>query len=154
VAANAGRDISMLTGTHGVVAPPLHHPRVRLPEADEILNGAVPNPENDEVGRLRARVQTRSGDAIGELRARLELARAELEHGNEEAARREANLAVQTSESSPAARAMIRSLQTGRTELNDQIAHVEKLIGSATRSITRADWLCEKARLLEARDGV
>ena len=133
-AANAARDISMLTGTHGVVAPPLQRPRVRLPEPDEIHPGAAPNAD-EEVGRLRARVAARTGDAVNELRARLELARAELDRGHEDAARREASLAAGVSESSPAAHAMLRGLLVGRSDVNEQLTHVEKLVAAARKGL-------------------
>jgi tetratricopeptide (TPR) repeat protein len=153
-AAHGARDVAMLTGTHGVVAPPLQRPRVRLPQPDEIHPGAVANSEAEDVARLRARVATFSGDPVGELRARLELARAELERGFEEGARKEAAVAAQVGESSPAAHAMLRSLLVGRAEVSEQLHHVDRLVAAATRPSTRADWLCERARLLEARDGV
>lgn len=153
-AAQGARDVSMLTGTHGVVAPPLQRPRARLPDPGEIHPGAVANSEAEEVGRLRARVSTFSGDLVGELRARLELARAELDRGFDEGARKEAAIAAQVNENSPAAHAMLRSLLIGRAEVNEQLLHVDRLIATATRPSTRADWLCERARLLEARDGV
>ena len=154
-AANAARDVSMLTGTHGVVAPPLQRPRVRLPEPDEIQPGAVANPDDEELGRLRARIATRQGgsDPIGELRARLELARAELDRAHDDAAKKEASVALQVNDS-PAAHAMLRALAAGRTDVNEQLSHVDKLAAAASRPTTRADWLCERARLLEARDGV
>ncbi|MFO0742838.1 MAG: tetratricopeptide repeat protein [Labilithrix sp.] len=153
-AAHGARDVSMLTGTHGVVAPPLQRPRARLPEPDEIHPGAVASSEAEEVGRLRALVSTRAGDSVGELRARLELARAEVERGYDEGARKEATIAAQVNDASPAAHAMLRALLVGRSEVNEQLHHVDRLVSAATRPSTRADWLCERARLLEARDGV
>lgn len=153
-AAHGARDVSMLTGTHGVVAPPLERPRARLPEPDEIRPGAVPNPEAEEVGRLRARVANLAGDPVSEMRGRLELARAELDRGNDDGARKEASLAAQINDASPAAHAMLRALLVGRSEVNEQLLHVDRLVAAATRPSTRADWLCERARLLEARDGV
>lgn len=153
-AAHAARDVSMLTGTHGVVAPPLQRPRARLPEPDEIHPGAVASSEAEEVGRLRALVTNRAGDPVGELRARLELARAELERGYDDGARKEATVAAQVNDASPAAHAMLRALLIGRSEVSEQLLHVDRLVAAATRPSTRADWLCERARLLEAKDGV
>src|SRR4051794_1286003 len=90
IAAAAGaQNIAMLTGTHGVVTPPLQRPRARLPAPEEIHPGALPDPDDAELGRLRAFVAARSkgGDPVGEHRARLELARAELDRGRLDAAR-------------------------------------------------------------------
>ena len=42
MAAASAQNILMLTGTHGVISPPLMQPRARLPMADEIHPGAHP----------------------------------------------------------------------------------------------------------------
>src|SRR5512134_3726888 len=75
-AATSAQNIAMLTGTHGVVSPPLARPRARLPSPEEIHPGALPHPDDAEVGRLRAFVSaaTVKGEPIAEMRARLELA--------------------------------------------------------------------------------
>src|SRR5262245_19122344 len=86
-AAASAQNTAMLTGTHGVISPPLMRPHVRLPSAEEIRAGALPDPDDAELGRLRAFVTVRVGDPVGEARARLELARAELDRGHVDAAR-------------------------------------------------------------------
>ncbi|HVJ92285.1 MAG TPA: hypothetical protein VM580_20940, partial [Labilithrix sp.] len=148
------QDIAMLTGTFGVVSAPLRHPRVRLPTEAQIHPGAASDTEDAELGRLRAVVAARSGDSVGELRARLELARAELERGHVDAARKEAEAAAQAFAHSPAAHAMLRSLRSGREDIDEQLPHVSELISQSAHTGQSADWLCERARLLEARDGV
>jgi cellulose synthase operon protein C len=153
-AAASAQNIAMLTGTHGVVSPPLQRPRARLPAAEEIHAGALPDPDDAELGRLRASVAARTGDPIGELRARLELARAELDRGKIDAAKKEAEAAAQVREHAPAAHAMLRGLLLGRADIDAQLAHVSELVALATTEGVRADWSCERARLLEARDGV
>ncbi len=153
-AATSAQTVTMLTGTHGVVSPPLARPRARLPSPEEIHLGALPHPDDDEIGRLRAFVSARANDPVGEMRARLELARAELDKGHPDAALREAKAAAETCEHAPAAHAMLRALLLGRKDVNEQLAHVAHLAAHAGRDTTRADWLCERARLLEARDGV
>ncbi|MDF2691831.1 MAG: Exonuclease SbcC, partial [Labilithrix sp.] len=153
-AAASAQNIAMLTGTHGVVSPPLLRPRARLPGADEIHAGALPDPDDTELGRLRAFVAARSGEPVGELRARLELARSESERGRIDAARKEAEAAAQVREHCAAAHAMLRGLYAGRADVDRQLVHVSELVAQATSDSIRADWSCERARLLEARDGV
>jgi tetratricopeptide (TPR) repeat protein len=153
-AATAAQNIAMLTGTHGVVSPPLVRPRARLPSPEELHLGALPHPDDPELGRLRAFVSARANDPVGEMRARLELARAELDRDHPDSARREAKAAAEVCDHAPAAHAMLRALLLGRSDINEQLAHVSQLVAHAGRASTRADWLCERARLLEARDGV
>lgn len=153
-AAASAQHIAMLTGTHGVVSPPLQHARARLPSPEEIAPGALPAPDDVELGRLRAFVTAREGDAVSEARARLELARAELDRGRADAARTEATIAAERSPHAPAAHALLRALLLGREHVDAQLAHVSALAAAAAGQATRADWLCERARLLEARDGV
>lgn len=153
-AAASAQNIAMLTGTHGVVSPPLLRPRARLPRPDEIHLGAPASSDDAELDRLRAFVAARSGDPVGALRARLELARAELERGHTSAALAEATAALEAREHAPAAHAMLRALRLGRGEIDAQLGHVDELAARASSEAIRADWLCERARLLEARDGV
>ncbi|MBX3224213.1 MAG: tetratricopeptide repeat protein [Labilithrix sp.] len=154
-AAASAQNIAMLTGTHGVVSPPLLRPRARLPRPDEIHAGASPAESDDaELGRLRAFVAAKTGDPVGELRARLELARAELARGRSDAAVEEATAAAQVREHAPAAHAMLRALRLGRGDVDAQLAHVAELVARASSESTRADWSCERARLLEAKSGV
>jgi tetratricopeptide (TPR) repeat protein len=158
-AAATAQNIAMLTGTHGVVSPPLTRPRARLPAPEEIHPGALPDPDDAELGRLRAFVTARSNaapvsDPVGELRARLELAHAELDRGRLDAARKEAANAALVCAHAPAAHAMLRALHLGRAKLEEQLAEVSHLVDHAANERSRADWLCERARLLEARDGV
>lgn len=153
-AATSAHNIAMLTGTHGVVSPPLMRPRARLPLPDEIHSGAPAHPDDQEIGRLRAFVSARSIEPVAEMRARLELARAELDRAHLEEALNEAKIAAEICDHAPAAHAMLRSLLLGRGELDQQLTHVSRLVSHAATASTRADWLCERARLLEARDGV
>jgi cellulose synthase operon protein C len=153
-AATSAQNIAMLTGTHGVVSPPLARPRARLPSAEEIHPGAFPHPDDAEIGRLRAFVSARSGEPVGEMRARLELARAELHRDNVEAARKEATAASETTSHAPAARAMLRSLLSSRENIDAQLSQVTQLAVHAASERSRADWLCERARLIEAKDGI
>ena len=155
-AANA-RSITMLTGTHGVVSMPIDRPRVRLPSPAEVLGeGAKPEAregDDEATARARARVAVMAAgtDSIGELRARLELSRARLEAGDEEGARAEATAAASVVGHAPAAHAMLRSLSSGRTSIDAQLAHVEHLRAHAVDDRARADWLVERGRLLEAK---
>jgi len=153
-AAASAQNIAMLTGTHGVISPPLLRPRARLPLPNEIHPGALPDPDHAELGRLRAFVAARTGEPVGELRARLELARAELDRGNAVAARKEAAAAVRACDHAPAAHALLRALLLGRDDIDEQLSHVSELAAHAARASTRADWLSERARLLEAKSGV
>ena len=159
-AAASAQNIAMLTGTHGVISPPLLRPRARLPRPEEIHEGSLaPSddlapPDDVELGRVRALVAARSGDPVGELRARLELARAELERGRASAALAEATAALALRDHAPAAHAMLRDLRLGRSDIDAQLAHVDALAGQAPSDAVRADWLCERARLLEAQGGV
>ena len=153
-AAASAQNIAMLTGTHGVISAPLLRPRARLPLPNEIHPGALPDPDDAELGRLRAFVAARTGDPVGELRARLELARAELDRGHAAAARKEAEAAAGACDHAPAAHAMLRAMLLGREDVDAQLAHVSQLAADAARQSTRADWLCERARLLEAKSGV
>lgn len=155
-AANA-RSITMLTGTHGVVSMPIDRPRVRLPSPDEIIGEAgkaeVREGDDEATARARARVAVMAAgtDSIGELRARLELARARLEAGDMEGAHAEATSAAAVVGHAPTAHAMLRSLASGRTHIDAQLAHVEHLRTHAVDDRARADWLVERGRLLEAK---
>ena len=68
-AAASAQNIAMLTGTHGVISPPLLRPRARLPLPGEIHRGALPDPDDAELGRLRAFVAARTGDPVGLMQA-------------------------------------------------------------------------------------
>jgi tetratricopeptide (TPR) repeat protein len=153
-AAASAQNIAMLTGTHGVVSPPLRSPRAHLPGAGEIHRGALPDPDDAELGRLRAFVSARNGDPVAELRARLELAYVELDRGQPSSARKNADAATQAYPHSAAAHALLRVLAFGRDRIDEQLAQVAELVAHASNERVRADWLCERARLLEAKDGV
>lgn len=153
-AAAGAENIAMLTGTHGVASPPLDRARARAPLAGEIDPGSLPDPDDAELGVLRAFVRARSGDPVGEARARLELARAELHRGHRDAAREAASAALEVAGQTPAAHAMVRALLLGRQHLDEQLAHVTALAEHASDDGVRADWTCERARLLEAKGGV
>ena len=150
-AANA-RSVLMLTGTHGVVSPPIDEPRVALPLPRELGHAAEGFPDDDALSallRARAAQCQSAGDRVGELRARLELARAKLATGDREAARTEAAAAALVTEHAPAARAMLRALSMRRDLAEEQLVQVDALIAASTSERERADWLAERARLLE-----
>src|SRR5262245_10640728 len=76
-AAEGAQNIARLTGTHGVVMPPLLRPKARLPLPAHVHAGAQNEVEDPELGRLHALVDSRADDPVGALRAHLELAFAE-----------------------------------------------------------------------------
>ncbi len=158
-AANA-RSNAMLTGTHGVVAPPLDAAVVRLPSPLDLLEaGALwedREGETEATALLRARVEgLAEGDPVGRLRANLELAWAELDDGLTAAARSSSEAAAAAVAHAPAAHALLRMLASGRSPeaLATQLAHVEHLAEHVSDSLVRADFLVEKGRLLEAQSG-
>lgn len=155
-AAQGAAHIAMLTGKHGVVSPPLTRPRARLPHAGEIEPSALPHPDDDELGRLRAFVVcvAKRDDRVAEMRARLELAHALVERRQYKGALVEAKSASEAVSHAPAAHSLQRALRLGRDSINEQLGHVSALARGAANERSRSDWLCEKARLLEARDGV
>ena len=164
-AANA-RSIAMLTGTHGVIVPPLEKPHVRLPSADALVDAAArPEPvaEDDDLSsRLRVLVAARADDPVGLLRARLELAYARLMVGDDAGAQEILARAVEDAPHAPAAHALLRVLSWARARLpetdtekaiEEELAHVAHLEAHAPNDAMRADWIAERARLLEARSG-
>lgn len=158
-AANA-RSNAMLTGTHGVVAPPLDAAVVRLPSPLDLLEAGAMwedrEGEKEATALLRARAEAIAAeDPVGRLRANLELAWAELDDGLGAAARASAESAGAAVEHAPAAHALLRMLSNGRSPeaLAAQLAHVEHLADHVSDSLVRADFLVEKGRLLEAQSG-
>jgi len=149
-AAHASQSLAMLTGTHGVVAPPLLAPRVRRLLPEEIHDSASPDGDPDLAG-LRAMAAARAGDPVAESRARLELVRLAIQRGDRDLARQELPVVLSLVPSSPAGRATARFLHLGRTAIDAQLEHVTELVGAATSDRVRAGWLVEKARLLEAK---
>jgi tetratricopeptide (TPR) repeat protein len=150
-AAHASQSLAMLTGTHGVVAPPLLAPRARLLTPEEIHPGAGSSGD-PELARLLANVAARAGgEPIAEARARLELARAALDQGDTPTVQRETSAVLAITPGSSAAHATSRVVRLGRTSIDEQLADVTELAAGATSDRVRAAWLAEKARLLEAR---
>ena len=150
------RSVAMLTGTHGVVAPPLEQPRVRTPLPTELvkegmaLTGA--NEDADLVALLRARVLSAesASDVVTVLRTRLELAQAKIEQGDLPGAELEAEAAARAVFHAPAAHALLRTLRSDRARVKEQLEHVDHSLKHVSDSAVRADFLAEKGRLLEA----
>jgi tetratricopeptide (TPR) repeat protein len=159
-AANA-RTAAMLTGTHGVVAPPLERAFIQLPSPRELLDEGTAfeeregEPASTALLRARATAVSAGADAVASMRAHLELARAELADGNVDAARASATLASSLATHAPSAHALLRMLAAGReqSDIDAQLEHVEHLVEHVSDTLVRADFLTEKGRLLEARSG-
>jgi tetratricopeptide (TPR) repeat protein len=159
-AANAST-AAMLTGTHGVVAPPLDRASVRFPAPRDLLaSGADWEDREGEVTttsllRARAAALAALADPVATMRGHLELAWVELEHGNVDAARDSARSACAAVEHAPSAHALLRTLAAGRerADIDAQLVHVEHLADHVSDTLVRADFLAEKGRLLEARSG-
>ena len=159
-AANAST-AAMLTGTHGVVAPPLDQASVRLPAPRDLLGSDTAwedrEGETETTALLRARASALASgaDPVATMRGYLELAWAELEDGNVDAARGSATAACGAVEHAPSAHALLRTLAAGRdrADIDQQLVHVEHLAVHVSDTLVRADFLAEKGRLLEARSG-
>lgn len=156
-AANA-QNVATLTGTHGVVAMPLERATIRWPSPAAVVGASAFEAEEGELPLttlVRARVASldASDDAVARSRALLELALAKLEEGDVAGAKDAATRAMKLAEHAPAVRAMLRALADRRTEIDEQLAHVEDLAKHVEGTTARADYLVEKARLLEAKDG-
>ena len=156
-AAQNARSAAMLTGTHGVVAPPLDSALVRLPAPEDLLADDAPwerrAGEPETTALLRARAAAIGDDPVGQLRAQLELAHAELDDGREAEARRAAEIAAAAVDHAPAAHALLRVLSAGRSRAaidaqSKYTAHVAEHVSDA---LVRADFLAEQGRLVEAR---
>jgi cellulose synthase operon protein C len=158
-AANA-RTAAMLTGTHGVVAPPLDAAVVRLPAPLDLLDDDAiwedREGESEATSLLRARAAAiGSDDPVGRLRAQLELAHAEIDDGLIEAARASAEAGSAAVDHAPAAHGLLRMLAAGRgpAAIDEQLRHVEHIAEHVSDDLVRADFLAEKGRLLEAKTG-
>lgn len=160
-AAVNARTAAMLTGTHGVVAPPLDRATIRLPAPRELLDDGATfedrEGESEATSLLRARATAVApgSDPVTAMRSRLELARAELAEARTEEARASAKLASSFVDHAPSAHALLRVLAAGRErgEIEAQLEHVEHLVTHVADTLVRADFLAEKGRLLEARSG-
>ena len=163
-AANA-RNAAMLTGTHGVVAAPLDRPSVDLP-APEDVRGIDEERKTWEAreGESRAHAVVRAraealasddaADAVTRSRAQLDLACSALAEGRDDEARAAAERANAFADGgSVAAHALLRTLSGGRADVDAQLVHVDALVRLVSDSRAHADFLVERARLLEAREG-
>lgn len=160
-AAVNARTAAMLTGTHGVVAPPLDRAAITLPAPRDLLaeGTAFEDVEGEAPGNalLRARAASLAGggDPVVAMRAELAFAYASLADGHADAALAAAKRAAALVEHAPAAHALLRSLSAGRDagSVGAQLEHVEHLVAHVSDALVRADFLAEKARLLETRSG-
>ncbi len=162
-AAVNARTASMLTGTHGVVAPPLDRAAITLPSARDLLDVPQRAAFEDVEGEgataalLRARAASLAdgSDPVAAMRAELALARVLLAEGRSGAALASATRAASLVEHAPAVHALLRTLSSGRepAAVDAQLVHVEHLVAHVSDTLVRADFLTEKARLLEARSG-
>ncbi len=159
-AAAHARTAAMLTGTHGVVAPPLDAAVIRLPTPLDLLEDEAlwedRDGETEATALLRARAAAiASDDPVGLLRAHLELAHAELGEGRIDAARASAAAASAAVAHAPAAHALLRILSAGRdaASIDAQLVHVEHIVEHVSGDLVRADFLAEKGRLLDAKSG-
>ena len=162
-AAVNARTASMLTGTHGVVAPPLDRAAIALPSARDLLDAPQGDAFEDVAGEgttvalLRARAASLAdgSDPVAMMRAELALAQAALAEHGADAAVASATRAASLVEHAPAVHALLRTLSAGRepASIEAQLAHVEHLVAHVSDTLVRADFLAEKARLLEARSG-
>lgn len=162
-AAVNARTASMLTGTHGVVAPPLDRAAIALPSARDLLDAPQGDAFEDVAGEsttvalLRARAASLAdgSDPVAMMRAELALAQAALAEHGADVAVASATRAASLVEHAPAVHALLRTLSAGRepASIEAQLAHVEHLVAHVSDTLVRADFLAEKARLLEARSG-
>lgn len=156
-AAASAPSIAMLTGTHGVVVPPLTKPDAKLPPAKALAPASAAFEDRQDEGRLTALLRARlvavpaSDDPVGALRVRLELARALRGAGSADEA------AVVLAEASELAKATSAALERerrqelmGRGRYAEQIACVSALAESASDPRSRADHLAERGRLAVA----
>lgn len=157
-AASSAPSVLMLTGTHGVVVPPMVRPDGRLPAASAFApKDAELAPREGEgpvLGLLRARALAADADddAVGRARAHLERARALADEGRDDEAREAVTAARAASPSvDVAAELHAHALGLGRTGLDAQIDTVTRVVEGTADDRTRADFLVERARLLEAR---
>lgn len=156
-AANA-QNVATLTGTHGVVAMPLERATIRWPSPAAVVGKDTFEPAEGELPLttlVRAHVASleASDDAVARSRAWLELALAKLEEDDVTGAKEAATHAMKLTEHAPAVRAMLRALADRRAALDEQLVHVDDLVGHVEGATARADHLVERARLLEAKDG-
>ncbi len=157
-AAAQARSATTLTGTHRVVVPPAERASVRLPAPTALLPDGVKwaarDGEGPLVSLLRARAITADlrEDVVSRLRALLELAYGHLDEGRPADAFREAQNAARTTAHGPAAHALLRMLEGKRDRKDEQLAHVEHLVAHGAPHL-RADFLAEKGRILEAKNG-
>ncbi len=158
-AAQSAPNIAMLTGTYGVVVPPLTRPDAKLPDPRAVAPEGAFEPRDGEgpvVALLRARVLSvdASADPVGAVRARLELSRALRDEGDREGA------AAALEEATRAATAPMYAIErerrlelAGRERLEEQLACVSTLAATATDPRVRADHLAERGRLVVAQSG-
>ncbi|MDB4944318.1 MAG: Exonuclease SbcC [Labilithrix sp.] len=159
-AAAHARSAAMLTGTHGVVAPPLATAVIRLPAPLDLLPDDALWEERGDETEATALVRARAS-AVGEedpvaiLRAQLQLAHAALDAGDEAEARAAAARAAKAVDHAPAAHALLRVLAAGRdaAAVGAQARHVQHLVDHVSDALVRADFLVERGRLLEAETG-
>ncbi|MBS2014911.1 MAG: tetratricopeptide repeat protein [Deltaproteobacteria bacterium] len=159
-AANA-RNAAMLTGTHGVVAAPLDRPHVELPSpadlAGEGVSWAPAEGESSAHALVRARAESLDADAgadgVTRMRAQLDRAASALAEGRDGEARAAAERALVLAPGNAAAHALLRSLSVRRDAIEGQLAHVDALVKLASDAFVHADFLVERARLLEAAAG-
>lgn len=159
-AANA-RNAAMLTGTHGVVAAPLDRPHVELPAPGEVLGEGRTWKEREGETRahavIRARAEALADDAdadpVTRMRAQLDLAWSALAEGLDEEARAAAERASAIVPNTVASHALLRVLSAGRKTIDAQLTHVNAIAESVTDTVVHADFLVERARLLEAGAG-
>lgn len=158
-AANA-RNAAMLTGTHGVVAAPLDRPSVELPAPADVFGAGGTWESREGESRAHAVVRARAealaaddaSDPVTRMRAHLDLACSALAEGRDDEARAAAERANTFADGTcVAARALLRTLTAGRANVDAQLDHVEVLVKHVADARVHADYLVERARLLEAR---
>lgn len=103
--------------------------------------------------RVIAAVAASRGDTVGEIRARLDIARLARDNGDDVAARAEAERIAELAPTSTAVHALLRALRSGRRDIDAQLGHVAVLVAGAPSAAVRADWIAERARLVEAKGG-
>ncbi len=158
LAASNARSILKLTGTHGVVAAPLEKAALKLPPA----RAFAPPPASSvhEGTGLRACLVARAealasgNDVVGLARAHLELASTILEEGDVAGARAAAASAAEVVPATAAVSSFMRRLLIGRGDLAAQLELASALAAAGTKDVVRADFLAERARLLEVKAGV
>lgn len=159
-AAASASSATSLTGTRGVVLPPVERPAIRPPGPQDLLprgtqKWATDTEEKDPfLALLRARVAAVAKDPVAHAQAELELARGQRDAGEAAAAVATCNALLSRKDGAfaGAAHAMLRRLAREAGDVDAELTHLDAMIAHAPSS-ARADLLAERAARSEVRGG-